>query len=184
MIPVENLIVMSSTSQPPAYPQQPMVPHKTRVWVWILAAFGFLCVLGLITANIAVPNLRRAPLSAREIAAIQEIKTIHLAEKRYYSTFGKYADSLEALGPPSSGAAGPAAADLIPKSLAEGKIGGYVYTVTGTSAGYTVNAGPEKFGSSGRRTFFSDQTLIIRNNWSGEPANVNNPELGGNTATK
>src|SRR2546422_3833000 len=58
--------------------------------------------------------------------------------------------------------AGPAAADLIPKSLAEGKNSGYIFAVQGTPTGYAVTAVPEGFGSSGNRTFYSDQTLVIR----------------------
>ncbi len=136
----------------------------------------------LILAMIAVPKVNQQLMSARETAAIQEIKTIHQAETQYYSTFGKYADSLVALGPPASGAAGPAASDLIPKGLSDGKNGGYIYTVAGSATGYSVNANPETYGSSGRRTFFSDQTLVIRNNWGQEPANVNSPELGAQAA--
>ena len=77
------------------------------------------------------------------------------------STFGKYAQTLTELGPPASGAAGPAAADLIPKSLAEGKNSGYIFAVQGTPTGYAVTAVPEVFGSSGNRTFYSDQTMVI-----------------------
>jgi len=136
----------------------------------------------LILATIAVPKVSQQLMSARETAAIQEIKTIHQAETQYYSTYNKYADSLTALGPPASGAAGPAAADLIPKSLSDGKIGGYVFTVTGSATGYSVNANPETFGNSGHRTFFSDQTLAIHHNFSQEPANANSPELGSQAA--
>jgi prepilin-type N-terminal cleavage/methylation domain-containing protein len=132
----------------------------------------------LILAMIAVPKVNKQLMSARETAAIQEIKTIHQAETQYYSTFGKYADSLVALGPPASGADGPAAANLIPKGLADGKIGGYIFIVTNSTTGYSVNANPEIYGTSGGRTFFSDQTLVIRNNYGQEPASVNSPELG------
>jgi prepilin-type N-terminal cleavage/methylation domain-containing protein len=136
----------------------------------------------LILAMIAVPKVNQQLMSARETAAIQEIKTIHQAETQYYSTFGRYAASLTELGPPASGAASPAAADLIPKSLADGKNGGYLYAVSGSNTGYSVTANPETFGNSGRRTFFSDQTLVIRNNWSQEPATLNSPELGSQAA--
>lgn len=132
----------------------------------------------LILAMIAVPKVNQQLMSARETAAIQEIKSIHQAETQYYSTFSKYATSLAELGLPASGAAGPSAADLLPKNLADGKIGGYIYVVNASATGYAVNANPETFGSSGRRTFFSDQTLVIRNNWSQEPATVNSPEIG------
>ena len=116
-------------------------------------------------------------MAAREMAAIRTITAVHQAETQYYSQFGRYAASMTELGPPASGAAGPAAADLIQKDLSEGKKGGYVFTITPTPTGYAVNANPETFNSSGRRTFYSDQTLVVRNNWSQEPANANSPEI-------
>src|SRR5271163_4049902 len=83
----------------------------------------------LIIAAIAVPKMNRQLMLAREQAAIRQIGTIHQAETQYYSQFGKYAESMAQLGPPASGAAGPAAADLIPKDLADGKKTGYIFTV-------------------------------------------------------
>ena len=130
----------------------------------------------LIIAAIAVPKMNNQMMAAHEMAAIRQITTIHQAETQYYSQFGKYA-ALTELGPPPSGAAGPAAADLIPKVLADGKNSGYVFAVQGTATGYAVTAVPETFNSTGRRTFFSDQTLQIRNNWTQEPANANSPEI-------
>ena len=131
----------------------------------------------LIIAAIAVPKMNNQMMAAHEMAAIRQVTTIHQAETQYYSQFGKYAESLSALGPPASGAATPAASDLIPKVLADGKNSGYVFTVQPSPTGYAITAIPEAFGSSGRRTFFSDQTLVIRNNWTQEPANVNSPEI-------
>jgi len=129
----------------------------------------------LIIAAIAVPKMNNQIMSAHEMAAIRQITTIHVAQTQYYSQFGRYATALAELGPPTSGAAGPAGADLIPKVLADGKNSGYVFTVTGTATGYSVNANPETFGGSGRRTFFSDQTLEIHQNNSQEPATVTSP---------
>lgn len=131
----------------------------------------------LIIAAIAVPKLSNQRQNAQEMAAIQQIRTIHQTQLQYYGQFGKYAANLAELGPPASGNAGPQAADLIPKSLADGKGTGYIFTVQGTPAGYSVNANPEQFGSTGRRTFFSDQSGVIRQNWGQEPATANSPEL-------
>jgi type IV pilus assembly protein PilA len=130
----------------------------------------------LIIAAIAVPKMNNQMMAAHEMAAIRQITTIHQAETQYYSQFGKYA-ALSELGPPASGAAGPAAADLIPKILSDGKNSGFIFAVQSTATGYAVTAVPETFNSTGRRTFFSDQTLQIRNNWTQEPANANSPEL-------
>ena len=130
----------------------------------------------LIIAAIAVPKMNNQMMAAHEMAAIRQITTIHQAETQYYSQFGKYA-ALSELGPPASGTAGPSASDLIPKILADGKNSGYIFAVQGTATGYAVTAVPETFNSTGRRTFFSDQTLQIRNNWTQEPANANSPEI-------
>jgi type IV pilus assembly protein PilA len=131
----------------------------------------------LVIVTIAVPQYNKQMMSAHETAAIQAIQTIHAVETQYYSQFGRYAVSLAELGPPASGAEGPAAAGLISKDLSEGKKSGYVFTIAATPTGYAISAVPESFNSSGRRTFYSDQTLIVRNNWSQEPANANSPEL-------
>ena len=131
----------------------------------------------LIIAAIAVPKLNNTRMNAQEMAAVRQIHTIHTAQIQYYSQFGKYAISLAELGPPASGAAGPQAADLLPKTLAEGKNSGYIFTVQGAPTGYTVNANPEAFNSTGRRTFFSDQTQVIHQNWGQEPATANSPEF-------
>src|SRR5579862_9267859 len=131
----------------------------------------------LVIVTIAVPQYNKQMMSAHETAAQETIRTIHAVELQYYSQFGRYAVSLAELGPPASGAAGPAAADLISKDLTEGKKSGYIFTVTATPTGYAVSAVPESFNSSGRRTFYSDQTLVVRNNWSQEPATVSSAEL-------
>lgn len=131
----------------------------------------------LIIAAIAVPKMNKSLMLAREQAAIRQIATIHQAETEYYSQYGQYAATLAQLGPPASGADGPAAANIIPKNLADGKNSGYVFAVTGTPTGYSVTAVPEAFGNSGSRTFFSDQTLVIRQNFTAEPATATSPEL-------
>jgi prepilin-type N-terminal cleavage/methylation domain-containing protein len=131
----------------------------------------------LIIAAIAVPKMDKARMHAQEMAAIQQIQTIQAGEAMYYSQFGQFATKLEELGPPSGGPAGPAAADLIPGDLAKGIKTGFQFILIGGPNGYTVNANPVNFGSTGTRTFFSDQTHVIRNNWGSEPATINSPEI-------
>lgn len=116
-------------------------------------------------------------MAAHEIEAIRQIATIHQGEAQYYSQFGAYATALTALGPPASGAPGPQAADLIPRSLADGEASGYLFALTARPNGYTVSAVPKVFNSTGRRTFYSDETLVIRANNAPEPATAASPEL-------
>jgi type IV pilus assembly protein PilA len=127
----------------------------------------------LIIASIAVPKVNRQLMLAREQAAIRQIGTIHQAETQYNSQYGKYAISLVELGPPASGQAGPASADIIPKNLADGKNSGYLFTVVATPQGYAVTAIPESFGNTGSRSFYSDQSMAIRQSITAEPANAN-----------
>jgi type IV pilus assembly protein PilA len=153
------------------------VTRKTRRRGFSLIELLIVIAIILVIVTIAVPQYNKQMMSAHETAAIQAIQTIHAVETQYYSQFGRYAVSLAELGPPASGAAGPAAADLISKDLTEGKKSGYIFTVSATPTGYAVSAVPESFNSSGRRTFYSDQTLVVRNNWSQEPATVSSAEL-------
>jgi hypothetical protein len=151
------------------------------------STLALVCIIGvivlcavsitIIVAAIAVPKMNRQLMVARESAAIVEIRTIHQAEALYYSQFGKYARSIAALGPSANGVAGPEAADLIPRALADGKKAGYVFELKGTTKLYSISAVPEVFGASGLRSFYSDQTLVIRQNYTAEPANANSPEL-------
>lgn len=131
----------------------------------------------LVILAVAVPKLGSAKMNANEMVVIREVQTIHQAETQYMSQFGTYAVTLAQLGPPTSGGPGPQAADLIPGSLASGEKDGYVFTLTATPQGYTVNANPKVYNSTGRRTFYSDQTMTIHQNWTAEAANASSPEL-------
>jgi hypothetical protein len=114
---------------------------------------------------------------AQEMAAIETVRTVHKAQLQYQAQFGMFAETLIQLGPASNANAGPAAADLISNDLAQGTKTGFTFTMQGNKGGYTVLAVPIMFGATGRRTFFSDQSTVIRENWSAEPANAQSPEL-------
>jgi type IV pilus assembly protein PilA len=126
---------------------------------------------------IAGPQATREPVSSQEAAAIGAIRTLHTVQVQYYSQFGRYAASLTELGPPASGTPGPAGAGLIDRDLASGRKDGYKFTLTGTVSGYVIHADPEEYGKSGSRKFYSDQTMVIRQNHGPEPATADSPEL-------
>lgn len=83
----------------------------------------------MILASISAVKFNKVQMITRETAAVQQIRTIHTAQLQYATQFQRYAATLAELGPPSSGAAGSQAADLIPKSLSEGHVNGYVFTL-------------------------------------------------------
>ena len=131
----------------------------------------------LIILAIAVPKLGSARMNANEMAVIRELQTINTMQVQYMSQFQRFATTLAELGPPTSGGPGPQAADLIPSALAVGDKDGYIFTMTATPSGYTLNANPKVFNTSGRRTFYTDQNGLIHQNWSAEAANASSPEF-------
>ncbi len=131
----------------------------------------------LILAAVAIPRADKALMNARETAAVKQIHNLHQAQTQYYSQYGRYATTLVELGPPASGQDGPAGASLIGSDLAAGTKGGYNFVVQGTPTGYSITANPVAYNSTGRRSFFSDQTLLIRENWGQEPASAASKEI-------
>lgn len=140
-----------------------------------------LIVIGIILVilSIALPQMGKSQMHAHEMAAIKTVQTINSVQVQYQSTFGQYATALSQLGPPAgSGAAeGAQAANLISANLANGSASGYNFTVSQTPGGYSVMAVPKAFNNTGRRSFYSDQTGIIRESSTQEAPNPNSPEL-------
>lgn len=155
------------------------VPDRRRQRGFSLIELLIVIAIILVILSIALPQMGKARMHSQEMAAIAEVRTINQAEVQYQSQFGTYATVLSQLGPPTStGAAeGPQAAGLIPGNLAGGSASGYNFTVTQSPTGYAVTAVPRSFGSTGRRTFYSDQSAIIRENWGQEPATANSSEI-------
>ena len=124
------------------------------------------CAIVAILGAIVVGQMGQQIMLAHETAATQEIRAIHTGEAQYFAQFGKF-DGLVVLGQ----------AKLIPENLASGKKSGYLIEVGVTADGYAVTAVPQKFGSSGRRSFYSDQTLVIRASWTTQAANAGSPPV-------
>jgi type IV pilus assembly protein PilA len=157
----------------------PLARRKARTRQQGFSLIELLIVIAiiLIILAIAVPKMSQSRMHAQEMAAIAEVQTVNKAELQYYSQFGQYATTLTQLGPPAGGAQGPQAADLIPAGLASGSASGYNFTIAQIPTGYSVTAVPKAFGSTGRRTFYSDQSGVVHENWGQEPATAQSPEL-------
>ena len=130
----------------------------------------------LIIITMAVPKYQKIMMFGRETSAMSSLKTIAAAQLTYQSQYGRFATSLAELGPPPSGASSPAGAELIGNDLANGVKEGYKFTVAAIPGGYTVNANPVVFGSDGSRTFYTDHTMVIRENYGPEPATASSKE--------
>ena len=140
----------------------------------------------LILAAIAIPNLIQSKMTANEASAVQTLRDINTAESMYSIQFGGgFSPDLPSLGG-TSGAASPSNARLIPDPVAQlpnQKDGfQFTYVVTAnngpnnTPSNYTVNADPIAPSSSGRRWFYTDETLVIHYNTT-TTAKANDPAI-------
>jgi prepilin-type N-terminal cleavage/methylation domain-containing protein len=145
----------------------------------------------LIIAAIAIPNLLRSRIAANEASATASLRTMNTAEVTYASTYNSgFTSTLNQLETPPAGTQPSwSAADLVDPILSGVQSGqtnsftknGFVFTY-GTGGGtypqiavYTVNADPMARGSSGQRSFFSDQSAVVRSNATAAATNSDNP---------
>ncbi|HUE03547.1 MAG TPA: hypothetical protein VMR62_28580 [Bryobacteraceae bacterium] len=112
----------------------------------------------------------RVRLYSSETAALKAVQTLSTAQVQYNSQVGRYARSLGELGPSGS--------NLIASDLASGEKQGYRFKLTVTPEGYSIQAVPAVFGKTGSRTFYTDQTLIVRENFDPKPATRDSHEVG------
>lgn len=145
------------------------LPKRRRAYgswlIEVLIVIAFILVIVVVT----LPHESHSMEGAAEMAVVRELQTMNRIQVQYKSQFQRYANTLAELG--------PRGADLIPSKLASGDKDGYVFTMTETPVGYTIHANPKVFGTSGRRTFYTDQDGHIRQNWSAEPASASSPEF-------
>jgi type IV pilus assembly protein PilA len=132
----------------------------------------------LVLLGIMLPQVNKIRMNGNETRAIAEVRSLNLAQVQYSSQFGRFANTLVELGPATGGGAeGPSASGLIPGDLAKGLSNGYNFALTGANGAYTITAIPVSFNSTGRRTFYSDQSGIIRQNWGADPATAQSEQI-------
>jgi type II secretory pathway pseudopilin PulG len=138
---------------------------------WKLLSVGLLLV--------DIPALARqwqqSELEARERDAIAAVRKVANALKAYQRAYGNLPETLDQLGPAPSDGASPEAAGLLDADLAKGLAGGYrlrysIVPATGEGdisernrgAGFALAATPAVYGKDGRRSFFLDDTGVLR----------------------
>ena len=116
-------------------------------------------------AAIAIPNLLRARLNANETAAIGALHTIYTVCTAYHAqnyvagtSTHTYPATLAALGV-AANAPGPAYIDPV---LETGTKQGYTFTFAGTPNAYTCIAAPVTVNVTGERSFFVDESGVVR----------------------
>lgn len=137
-----------------------------------IIALVMIVPMGIIAA-IAIPNLLASRRAANEGATIQSLRMISSGEATYQSLHGTFA-TMDQL----------AEAQLIRPELATGTRSGYKYKIEVTAHGVQVQHGfaavvtPIDYPMSGRRSFFLDETGVIRGgDTHGADASKDDPPL-------
>jgi hypothetical protein len=120
--------------------------------------------LGLVLLDIKQLSVQwvQSDMAAREDAAAENLVELGKAVDSYRQTFGKLPDSLVQLGAGSTKQVTPESAALVSAPLAAGSDGGYrflyrVMSDADSSTGqYVIEALPQDYGASGRKSFFRD----------------------------
>ena len=131
----------------------------------------------LIIAAIAIPNYLRSKMAANEVSGVSSVRSINTAEVAYATTYPNvgYSVTLANLGGVTPCTAAVATACLIDQILAGSGVtakSGYLNTYGGVqnqgnvNVAYTLNSDPANRGTTGQRSFFSDQSGVIRYNGS------------------
>jgi type IV pilus assembly protein PilA len=145
----------------------------------------------LIIAAIAIPNLLRSRIAANEASATATLRTLNTSLVTYASTYNSgFVATLSQMGAPSGGAQPTNNnADLVDPILAGNGPGGTSTSFTkngfsftyapsgtyGTIATYALHGDPIARGSSGQRSFFTDQSAVVRSNATAQANGSDNP---------
>ena len=138
-----------------------------RLKSYCVTAFSLIALL-VVVSIVLTNGVINTHKKSYELGALMDIDRIHTAQAQYQSQYGRYASTLAELGPPTG---------LISRGLASGVKGGYKFRLQQTQQGYAINADPVTFKTTGRLTFYSDQSLIIHQNPTAEPATADSPEV-------
>lgn len=115
-----------------------------------------IAIIGLL-ASLAIPNVLRSRINANETVAIHNVRLISTALENYRASQqpAAYPDELETLGetvPP-----------YVDTEIAAGARAGYLFVYSQVNDNeYDVTATPEVENVTGSRTFFVDETGVIR----------------------
>ncbi len=143
----------------------------------------------LIIAAIAIPNLLRSKMAANEASAVGSLRTMNTAAVTYSSTWGNgYPPTQVSMGGVPPAAATCDAAQVVDSVLATPPVTKSGYTIAYTAANlnaaaavscaapggntYTITAVPITVGTTGQRSFFTDQSGVIRANPTGAAPTV------------
>jgi len=129
-----------------------------------------LLIIGII-AQMAIPHLMKSKLAANEASAITTVRSVLNAETLYVTTVGsgKYAT----MGSLVSGM-------LVDTVVGSSTKDGYTFSISlgAADASFVVDARPTGYLNSGIRSFFADETAVIRYTTADSAATAGSTPLG------
>ena len=158
--------------------QVPGEAPRRQPWVRriVIISAGFLF---LIFAAIMIPCFVDSRTAANESSAVGSLRTVANAQNSFSKEHPDkdFATSLGELGPPPGD-------NQIDSALASGAKSGYVFTFnpgspdsSGRRTKYAVTAQPRTFEKTGDRSFFVDESGLIRYTIENRPATAADPPL-------
>lgn len=146
-----------STNCPPPLPLGAAAKKSNPVF-WILLGVGVLIAIAVGSA--ALFMFATSGIPANEATAIRQIRNIQTAQLQHKVQFGRFASRLDELQPEIASVES-----------------GYRFVLYGGADSYFLWANPTSRGITGRRSFFADQTMIIRQNRGPDPTTVESEEI-------
>src|SRR5579864_5904263 len=141
----------------------------------------------LIIAAIAIPNLLRSKMAANEASSVATLRTYNTSIVAYETTYGTApTTNFSELGPATTPSS--TAADLVDNLLgvAAPSKSGYLFTYKAGSADskgvvstYSIISNPSNQNVTGQRTFYTDQSGVIRQRTDGTTAGPTDTPIGG-----
>ena len=126
--------------------------------VWVLIGVGVLLAIAVGSASLFM--FATSGIPANEASAIRQIRSIQTAQLQHKAQFGRFASRLDELQPPIASVES-----------------GYLFGLYGGADSYFIWANPTSYGITGQRSFFADQTMVIRQNRGPDPATVESEEV-------
>ncbi len=127
-------------------------------------------IIGII-AQMAIPHLMQSKLAANEASAITTVRSVLNAETLYVTTVGggKYAS----MGGLVSGM-------LVDTVVGSSTKDGYIFAISlgAADTSFAIDARPSGYNNSGIRSFFSDETAVIRYTTADSAATASDTPLG------
>jgi hypothetical protein len=125
----------------------------------------FASLLALSACGSISERFSKQAASANEIGALANMKSISTAQVSYNLDHGQFAPSLDELR------------SSLPPDLISGEKNGYRFKLKGSKSSFSIEASPTTFGSTGNRTFYTDETMVIREHEGPEPATADSPDI-------